>query len=146
MNDYKCHFVATLIKEDFACEKAQMVTRRAGPDIACACEGASGQCRSLLSVFKVVGLPAFNAKDDLLKTPHSVYSKIQFGGLLALAADIKKLSKIERIENIYQLIEQALKHYEVIDNFPVQEYTKNMVDFKIKRNKRPRKLTNSCRE
>ena len=67
MIDCKCSFTATLIKDDFSCEKAQMVTRRAGPDIACSSELASQNCSNLLSAFKEVGLPAFNAEDDLLK-------------------------------------------------------------------------------
>lgn len=136
MSDFKCSFAITLIKEDFACEKAQMVTRRAGPDIACTSEDASNQCNRLLSAFKTVGLLAFDAEDDLLKTPHSVYSKIQFGGLLGLAADIGNTSGQERIENIYQLVDQALQRYQSIDNIPHQQYVSPMMKFKIKRKKK----------
>ncbi len=136
MSDYKCSFAVTLIKEDFSCEKAQMVTRRAGPDISCTSENASYQCERLLSGFKKVGLPAFGAEDDLLKTPHSVFNKIQFGGLLGLSADISSTAGIERIENIYQLIKQALQRYNSVDNIPFEKCVEAMTEYKIKRKRR----------
>ena len=138
MIDCKCSFTATLIKEDFACEMAQMVTRRAGPDIACCSEMASSLCENLFSAFKKVGLPAFDAEDDLLTTPHSVFAKIQFGGLLGLARDLNNTTDIERIDNIYNLIDKALKHYSSLDNIPHHKYVDSMVNYKIKRKKRTR--------
>ena len=136
MIDCKCSFSATLIKEDFACEKAQMVTRRAGPDIACCSESASNQCNSLLSAFKEVGLPAFNAEDDLLKTPHSVYTKIQFGGLLELERKLSNNPEIAHVGNIFNLVNKFIENYGSIEAIPNQELVKSMVDFKINRKKR----------
>ena len=137
MIDCKCSFNITLIKEDFACEKAQMVTRRAGPDTACASELGSKRCQQLYDELKKVGLPAFDAKDDLLKTPASVFSKIQFGGLLGLVNIISRKTsngiKIERVDNIYQLLEQAVSCYESVGNIPYPELVDTMTGFKIKR-------------
>lgn len=136
MFDSKCSFAVTLIKEDFACEQAQMVARRAGPDIACASDVASKRCMDVLSAFKMAGLPAFDAEDDLLKTPHSVFNKIQFGGLLGLAKDIWNSPDIERIENIYQLVEKALQQYRSVGAIPYHQYVLSMTKFKIKRKRR----------
>jgi len=136
MHDFKCSFVATLIKEDFACEMAHMVTRRAGPDIACDSEAASTQCKQLLSALKDVGLPAFDAEDDLLKTPHSVFTKIQLGGLLGLAQDVENNVDLKRVDNIYQLVNQAKQRYNSIKGIPLHNYAQNMVEYKIKRKRR----------
>jgi len=141
MIDCKCSFAITLIKDDYACEKAQMVTRRAGPDTACASELGSQRCQQLYTDLKAVGLPAFDAEDDLLKTPASVFSKIQFGGLLGLANIIasdssnepKSQSGLTRVENIYQLIDQAVTRYESLSNVPYPELVDTMTAFKIKR-------------
>ncbi|MBT8113104.1 MAG: hypothetical protein KJO47_05450 [Gammaproteobacteria bacterium] len=137
MVDCKCSFAITLIKDDFACEQAQMVTRRSGPDTACASELGSQRCQQLYDELKAVGLPAFDAEDDLLKTPASVFSKIQFGGLLGLAKIIAKASSNEsnivRVENIYQLLEQAVTRYESLSNIPYPELVDTMTAFKIKR-------------
>lgn len=136
MHDFKCSFVATLIKEDFSCEMAQMVTRRAGPDIACNSEAASIQCKQLFTALKGIGLPAFDAEDDLLKTPHSIYTKIQFGGLLGLAQDVENTVDLKRVDNIYQLVNQATQRYNSIKDIPLHNYVQNMVEHKTKRKRR----------
>jgi len=137
MIDCKCCFSITLIKEEFACEKAQMVTRRAGPDIACASELGSQRCQQLYADLKVVGLPAFDAEDDLLKTPASVFSKIQHGGLLGLAniisSDSLNEARVTRVDNVYQLLEQAVTRYETLGNIPYPDLVNTMTAYKIKR-------------
>jgi hypothetical protein len=141
MIDCKCCFAITLIKEDFSCEHAQMVARRAGPDAACASESASQRCQQLYYELKAVGLPAFDAEDDLLKTPASVFSKIQFGGLLGLVKILPKddlnvsngTNEIARVENIHQLLEQAVAHFNTVNNIPYPELVPTMTAYKIKR-------------
>ena len=137
MIDCKCCFSIALIKGDFACEKAQMVTRRAGPDTACASELGSQRCQQLYADLKVVGLPAFDAEDDLLKTPASVFSKIQYGGLLGLAniisSDSSNEARVTRVDNIYQLLEQAVTRYETLSNIPYPEVVNTITAYKIKR-------------
>lgn len=141
MIDCKCSFAMTLITEEFGCESAQLVTRRAGPDIACSSEQASDRCQQVYAEFKAIGLPAFDAEDDLLKTPASVFTKIQYGGLLGLRKNLnisKNVTEDENknIDNIYQLLEQAVKRFESCNNIPYQELVDSMTSFKIKRKKR----------
>ncbi len=133
MMDYKCSFAATLIKNNFACEKAKMVTRRAGPDIACSSEDASKHCNNLLSAFKKVGLPAFDAEDDLLKTPQSIFTKIQFGGLLGLERELGNNTEIDHVNNIFCLVNHSLEHFGSVESIPHENYIKHMLDFKIPR-------------
>jgi hypothetical protein len=145
MIDCKCSFAITLIKEDFSCEQAQMVARRAGPDAACASESASQRCQQLYSHFKAIGLPAFDAEDDLLKTPASVFSKIQFGGLLGLASVLSNANpngpyasknmpeNIIRIDNIHLLLDQAVAQFASLSEIPYQELVATMTTYKIKR-------------
>ncbi len=137
MVDCKCIFSITLIKNDFACEHAQTVTRRGGPDIACGDEEASIRCKKIYDNFKAVGLPAFDAEDDLLKTPASVFTKIQFGGLLGLSKIIlDDKTKIGKVDNIYQLLKQAVFLYDSLNSIPYAELVSEMTEFKIKRKKR----------
>lgn len=136
MIDCKCSFTATMIKDDFACEKAQLVTRRAGPDIACSSEYGSEQCKKLYAAFKQVGLQAFDAEDDLSKTSHSVFVRIQFGGLLGLANNLDKEHGTTKVDNIFKLVSDALNKYSDIDKIPNQEFVEQMLCFKIKRKKK----------
>ena len=136
MIDCKCSFATTLITEEYSCEMAQLVTRRAGPDIACSSQQGSERCQQIYADLKVTGLPAFDAVDDLLKTPASVFSKIQYGGLLGLAKTISNDDKIEAVDNIYQLLDQAMARYETYDKIPYQELVSSMIKIKIKRKKK----------
>ncbi len=140
MIDCKCSFVATLITEDYACEKAQLVTRRAGPDIACTSEAGSQCCVQLYNQFKAVSLPAFGAEDDLLKTPASVYNKIQYGGLLALkkAVVMDDNTQDRKVDNIFDLVQHAEIKFKSIENIPFDQFVENMKEFKIKRKKSKR--------
>ncbi len=131
MSDSKCSFVATLIKQDFSCEMAELVTRRAGPDISCTSDAASTQCARLYEQFKQSGLPAFDAEDDLLTTPHSVFAKIQFGGLLGLARETDSACK--SVDNIYKLVDSALQKYQSIENFNYNDYVEHMINYKTSR-------------
>ena len=84
MEEHKCAFSNTLVTNQFGCEKGTQVTRRGGPDIACASDEAHQQCEKLFQRMKQAALPAFGVEDDLLSMPHSVQVKIQFGGLHGL--------------------------------------------------------------
>ena len=135
MIDCKCSFSITLITEDFKCEKAQLVTRRAGPDIACSSEQGSRNCKQIYTELKNVGLPAFDAEDDLLKTPASVFTKIQFAGLLGLQKEINDDDSLAlKVDNIYQLVELALQAPQGYKNL-----ANDMTSYKVKRQKRVRK-------
>ncbi len=141
MIDCKCCFSITLITEDFSCEHAQLVTRRAGPDIACQSEQGSNDCKHVYEKLKSVGLPAFDAEDDLLETPASVFTKIQFGGLLSLQKYVTESEhQSESVENIYQLIQQVMLKEQVEKSLNYQDAVDDITAFKLKRHKNRKKL------
>ena len=140
MVDCKCSFGITLITEDFSCENAQLVTRRAGPDIACRSKQGSQNCKEVYKKLKSVGLPAFGAVDDLLKTPASVYTKIQFGGLLGIQRKITNDdSQIEKVGNIFQLVNEVLHKFQAEKEPMYQDIVSDMTGFKIKRKKKTKR-------
>jgi hypothetical protein len=60
-------------------------------------------------------------------------------GLASLIiADSIGETKIETVENIYQLLEQAVIHYKTLGNIPYTELVDDMTAFKIQRKKRVR--------
>ncbi len=140
MIDHKCSFSITLITEDYACEHAKLVTRRAGPDVACQSDQGSNDCQRVYEKLKLLGLPAFDAEDDLLKTPASVFTKIQYGGLLGLQRCITQSeTQPEKIENIYQLVQRVILEYQAKEESLYQDIVNDMTAFRIKRHKTRRK-------
>lgn len=80
-----CIFALTQVSNEFDCEYGDLVTRRAGPDIACRSQTHQQQCSCVYEKLKQVGLSEFDYEDDLAQVPHGIWAKIQFGGLLGMA-------------------------------------------------------------
>jgi hypothetical protein len=134
MEEYKCAFSNTLVTGQFGCEKGEQVTRRGGPDVACASDEAHQQCEKLFQRMKQAALPAFGVEDDLLSMPHSVLVKIQFGGLLGLQrlqGDSTDVSAV--VKNIHGLVGQAIGKHGGLDAIPCQAFVEDMTSYKLKR-------------
>ncbi len=129
MAELKCAFSAPLITHQFGCSKAEEVTRRGGPDIACTDGAAAARCEALFARLKAAALPAFGVEDDLLSMPHSVQVKIQYGGLLGLQRLLGG-SGVERVEDVDALAAAvAGKFGEVI---PVDEVVPDITAYKTR--------------
>ena len=128
-----CVFALPQITEDFACQHGELVTRRAGPDVACHSETMCQLCSEVYEQFKVVGLAAFEYEDDLTQVPHSIWSKIQYGGLLGLQNLLGLPSPPAKVENIAAVIEQALQQYQQLEQLPYQDIVPAMQEYRIKR-------------
>jgi len=101
----RCPFAATLLRKDFGCDRAIEVVRRGGPEIGCTDALACQRCERLFDALKAVALPALGHEDDLATTPHSVFVKIQFGGLLGLQRLLGR--EAPEIENVRILVEES---------------------------------------
>jgi hypothetical protein len=104
----RCPFQTAIIAQDFACSLGESVTARNTPEIHCRSVQALGVCSRLYEHLKKVGLPAFGMDDDLARTPHNIYQRIQYGGLLGLQAQSGVASPGEvRIEDLHRLVSLA---------------------------------------
>lgn len=133
MEEYKCAFSSTLITNQFGCEKAEQVTRRGGPDIACTSDAAHQRCEKLFRQMKAAALPAFGVEDDLLSMPHSVLVKIQFGGLLGLQRHLGGGADSGDVKNIHALVDQAIGKYNSLDAVPYPALVQDMITYKLRR-------------
>ena len=133
MNNDHCIFALPQITEDFACQHGELVTRRAGPDVACHSETMCRLCSEVYEQFKIAGLAAFEYEDDLTQVPHSVWTKIQYGGLLGLQALLEMPSQPSKVENIAAVIERAVQQYQQLEQLPYQAIVPAMQEFRIKR-------------
>lgn len=133
MRLYKCAFSNTLITNQFGCEKAEQVTRRGGPDIACTSDVAHQRCEKLFQQMKAAALPAFGVEDDLLSMPHSVLVKIQYGGLLGLQRLLDSAVATGDVKNVYALVDQAIGKYNGLDTVPFPALVQDMTSYKLRR-------------
>jgi hypothetical protein len=134
MESLKCAFAAPLITRQFGCRHAQEVTRRGGPDIACQSPDSHQRCALLFDTLKAAALPAMGHVDDLNVTPASVYTKIQYGGLLGLQRQLDQASTIAaRIDDIDALAARLVAAYPDPANLPCQAAVADITAFKLRR-------------
>jgi hypothetical protein len=134
MEEYKCAFSNTLITGQFGCDKAEQVTRRGGPDIACTSDAAHQRCEKLFQQMKAAALPAFGVEDDLLSMPHSVLVKIQHGGLLGLQRLLESgTAGSGAVQNVHALVDQAVEKYNHLDAIPFPALVQDMTTYKLRR-------------
>ena len=132
MSERICPFSATLVKEDFACHRASLIVRRGGAEIACSGEQAHARCSNLFQRLKDVSLPVFGVEDDLLKMPHSVLVKIQYGGLLSLQQNMNiSAEPRSTVADIDSLIAAAVGRFGSIDVIPCEDFCNAIVSYKL---------------
>lgn len=133
MSESICPFSATLVQEDFACPNANPIVRRGGAEIACTDALAHARCQQLFQRLKDAALPEFGVEDDLLKMPHSVLVKIQYGGLLGLQGSINSSTgeAAATIEDIDALVSAASEHFGSIEAIPCRDFCAQIVSYKL---------------
>ena len=133
MSNDSCVFALPQISEDFSCEFGELVTRRAGPDIACNSVEMCQLCDSVYTQMKAAGLPAFEYEDDLTQVPHGIWVKIQYGGLLGLQQELNGQQDKDKVDNISAVIQQAIHLYEGVEQLPYPNLVPAMQSYRIKR-------------
>ena len=129
----KCPFRAPVMTRSFACQYAEEITRREGPDIACSSSEANAKCSEFFKQLKTRALDNMGHEDDLTTLPASILQKIQFGGLLGLQSQIDSTASNDRVEDIVTLVEKAIQEYGGIENFPFGHCVESIVAYKLKR-------------
>lgn len=130
-----CVFALPQISNDFACEYGELVTRRAGPDIACKSPVMQQQCACVYERLKQIGLSEFEFEDDLTQVPHGVWIKIQYGGLLGLNA-LCNVSDKRPLDNIAATIQLVLQQYSQLETMPSEQITASMKAYRTRRKKK----------
>lgn len=130
-----CVFALTQITNQFDCEYGELVTRRAGPDIACHSLDNQKMCISVYEYLKTIGLAEFEFEDDLTKVPHGVWAKIQFGGLMGLQS-LSMPDSNQRLANISQTIQAVVEQNEELNELPVEKIIASMKSYRTRRGKK----------
>ena len=130
----KCPFQNPIIVGDCGCRLSRSVTVRNTPQIHCQSDQALETCNRLYAHLKEAGLAAFDMQDDLTTTPHGVYMKIQYGGLLGL----QNLTDVvpdgnTAIADIHDLVTRVTENGTRIDELDYQTLSSVMKQQRLKR-------------
>ncbi|MDW3096158.1 MAG: hypothetical protein R8G33_10835 [Gammaproteobacteria bacterium] len=130
-----CVFALTQIANEFSCQYGDLVTRRAGPDIACQSDQHQQQCLCVYEKLKQVGLDSFEYEDDLTQVPHGVWVKIQFGGLLGIQRVLQNRND-NKVDNITGVIQALYTEYNEIESFPYKKVVSDMQGYRTRRRRK----------
>ncbi len=132
MSERICPFSATLVQEDFGCPNANPIVRRGGAEIACTAAQAHARCKNLFQRLKDAALPEFGVEDDLLKMPHSVLVKVQYGGLLGLQRSLdSSAGPGSAVDDIDSLVAAAVERFGSVDTIPCADFCDTIVSYKL---------------
>lgn len=132
MSERICPFSSTLVQEDFACSNANPIVRRGGAEVACISEESHARCKQLFQGLKDAALPEFGVEDDLLKMPHSILVKVQYGGLLGLQGRLGTFAGPgSTVDDINRLVAAAVDRFGSIDTIPCKDFSDTIVNYKL---------------
>ena len=133
---YRCPFKATIMTRQFGCEKAQHITRREGPDIACDDESAVSRCAEVFENLKQAALPVMGYQDDLSSMPASILQKIQFGGLIAIQRQVRPGDDNIRVGNIYSMLSDIENKFGTLADISYNTCADTISSYKLKKRRR----------
>ena len=111
--------------------------------ISCNTELAQKRCQSLLEIMRSSAIFSMRLTRIEGALPHGKEIKIQNGGLLGLQQLVSPEDETKTaIQDIHQLLSQAIEKYGAIDAFPYGEIVKQIVRFEG----RPRRIKASSKK
>ncbi|BAU46843.1 hypothetical protein SVA_0261 [Sulfurifustis variabilis] len=128
----KCAFAAPLVAATFGCARAEAVTRRGGPDVACRAAESGRRCAELFERLKAASLPAFGVEDDPERMPHSVLVKIQHGGLLGLQRLVDG-TPADTVSDVDALVGRAVARYTGLEAVPCADLVADITGYRLRR-------------
>lgn len=128
---FPCPFHLALITGAHGCARALPITRRAGPDIACASDTAHIRCSRAFDYIKRAAQPVLGFPDNLQDAPHSMTVKLQNGGVTGLQKLLEPTA--HAASNIDALIDDLTRKFGSLEHAPYNAIVATIRDFKITR-------------
>lgn len=138
-NKRRCLFEKSILSRKTMCEFAHRFCLADREGVGCKKQAAHDQCTVLLT--KLRNNARFALKQTRLDEPlpHAKEIKVQTGGLLGLKSILDGQEQYEKIENIYGLIQRAIKKYGDLDSLPYDEITRAIVSFEGRTRRRAKR-------
>ena len=138
-NQRRCLFEKSILTRKTMCENAHRFCLADREGVTCLKQDAHAQCKILLTQLRN------NARFALKQTkldeplPHAKEIKVQTGGLLGLKSIINDTDEQDQsIDNIFDLVQQAIKKYGALDSLPYDEIARKIVQFEGRSRRRSR--------
>ena len=133
VNETPCTFAKALLRRCCSCRHGQKLLLAEREAIACLSPEAQQRCEQLLPLLREKAAFALKLTDIDGVLPHGKEIKVQCGSMLGLQQELESNPVQEpKVEDIYNLIDQAEAFYETFDNFPFNEMVRTVSHFKVR--------------
>ena len=134
-NQQRCVYEKSIISQRARCQYAERFCIAEREGVACSEVLSQQQCKLLLASLRKNALFSLHITqlDDQL--PHTKEIKVQVGGLLGLQ-EVLNIETQDIIENIIQLLGNAVAQYGGIEQLPFSEITRSIVKFKPRKSRK----------
>ncbi|MCM8854458.1 MAG: hypothetical protein LC541_02325 [Candidatus Thiodiazotropha sp.] len=131
MNERHCAFEKSLMARHCDCSQAKKICIAEREGVHCLSDEAQQQCLELLDKLRLQARFALKSNNDNEVLPHGKAMRLQVGGLRGLFSALHPDQSIpDAIEDVFELINQAKKTYQRLDNFPYQTLIQQVSAYK----------------
>ncbi|CAA6818542.1 MAG: Unknown protein [uncultured Thiotrichaceae bacterium] len=137
VNPNRCVFEKAINNRRCDCEKKQRFLIATREGVGCQSESAAENCTQFLNIMRKNARFSLRVVTVEGPMPHNKELQVQAGGTIALRNILLSDEKDQDV-NIYQVVDQALKKYLSIDNFPYSDIVRGIVSY-VSRKKRKKR-------
>ena len=130
MNDRFCLFEKSILSGQCGCALAERFCLAEREGVHCRADEAQEQCQNLLGLLRRHSRFTLKSSDETGNLSHAKAMRLQIGGLRGLHASIHEGDPPASIEDIHDLINQAVKAFNGLDHLPFQEIIKQIAAYK----------------
>ncbi|MGD8926832.1 MAG: hypothetical protein PVG20_08265 [Thioalkalispiraceae bacterium] len=135
-NQLRCLFEKSILSRTTMCEYAHRFCLADREGVACKNNDAHTQCNILIQNLRTNARFALKQTSTDEPLPHAKEMKVQTGGLLGLNTILHATKQPTNIENIFGLIQEAVRKYGNLSALPYDEITRAIVKFESRKRRR----------
>jgi hypothetical protein len=122
INERPCVYEKSLLARHCGCSQSKKVCIAEREGLHCVSDEAQVQCNELMEALRKQARFALKSNDEKGTLPHGQAMRLQIGGLrgLYLALNPDEENPPKAIDDVYELITQAKKTFNGLDNLPFQ--------------------------
>lgn len=131
VNDAPCVFAKAILRRCARCSRSQKLFIAEREAVACKSPGARQVCAEVLEQLRGKAMFALRLPYPEAVLPHGKELKVQCGGMIGLQqALLGEEEPAEVVEDIHDLLEEALRDYGEVASLPYSEVVKGVTSFK----------------
>jgi len=133
VNELPCTFSKAILRRCCNCRHAQKLLLAEREAMACLSPEGQQRCETLLPILRYKAAFALKLTDTDGKLPFGKEIKVQCGSMLGLQQELEANPLQEpKVEDIYNLIDQAEAFYDSFEKFPFNEMVRTISHFKVR--------------